>query len=78
MGIYAATWMTRYQESGERADLERSRSLYLDAFKSSPKNEYVGINAASKSAILGEIELARDLAQQVKALVAKFSDGSSF
>jgi hypothetical protein len=78
MGIYAATWMQRYQQSKDRADLEYSRSLYLDAFKASPKDEYVGINAASKSAILGELELSREIAKKVEALVSKFADGSKF
>jgi hypothetical protein len=38
----------------------------------------VGINAASKSALLGETDLARQLAAQVKALTSRFIDASDF
>jgi tetratricopeptide (TPR) repeat protein len=78
LGIYGATWMARYKKSGDNADLERSRQLYLDAFRLSPKDEYVGINAASKSALLGEVDVARQIAGQIKALTVKFADGSDF
>lgn len=65
LGIYAATWMARYNETQDRKDLERSRDLYREAYEISPHDEYVGINAASKSALLGELDLARELAQRV-------------
>lgn len=77
-GIYAATWMARYDESGDRAHLERSFTLYYDAFRASPKDEYVGINAASKSAFLGERDQSRELAEEVERLVEHYSDGSDF
>lgn len=78
MGIFAATWMMRYEESGERADLERSRSLYVDAFSVAKDNEYVGINAAAKSAFLGDLELARQLAKDVEKLVYRYTDGQNY
>jgi tetratricopeptide (TPR) repeat protein len=78
VGIYAATWMERYRASQDRADLERSRALYQEAFTLSPQDEYVGINAASKSALLGEFDLARQLAEQVGKLVAEHADGADF
>jgi tetratricopeptide (TPR) repeat protein len=78
LGIFAATWWVRYEKSRDRADLERSRSLYLEAFELSPKDEYVGINAASKSALLGELDTAREIATRVGKLVGKFTDGADF
>src|SRR5690606_11763702 len=78
MGIFAATWMMRYEESGERADLERSRSLYVDAFSVAKDNEYVGINAAAKSAFLGDLDLARQLAKDVEKLVYRYTDGQNY
>lgn len=49
--------------------LRKSRDLYQQAFAATPKDYYVGINAASKSLFLGERELAMKLAKQVEGLV---------
>jgi tetratricopeptide (TPR) repeat protein len=49
LGIYARTWMDRYNKSGERSDLEQSRDLYAEAFERATDDYYSGINAASKS-----------------------------
>jgi tetratricopeptide (TPR) repeat protein len=78
LGIYAATWWMRYELSKDRSFLERSRTLYAEAFELTPKDEYVGINAASKSALLGDLDLAKQLAERVGRLTNAFADGSEF
>jgi tetratricopeptide (TPR) repeat protein len=69
VGIYARTWMDRYDETGEIPSLRRSRDLYAEAFNSAPKDYYTGINAASKSVFLGEQEEAYKYAAKVEGLV---------
>jgi Flp pilus assembly protein TadD len=69
LGIYARVWMDRYKQSRNRLHLAKSRSLYLRAFELVPSDSYVGINAASKSVMLGEMDLAADLAARVEKLV---------
>jgi len=54
-------------DSGARDALERSRSLYEEGFNKVPTDTYTGINAASKSALLGEMDKAKTLADQVLA-----------
>jgi hypothetical protein len=56
LGIYGRTWMDRYDASGDRADLERSRDLYAEAFQRAVDDYYTGINAAAKSVLLGTPE----------------------
>jgi tetratricopeptide repeat protein len=53
LGIYGRTWMDRYSQSDDRADLEQSRDLYAEAFEGASDDYYTGINAASKSVLLG-------------------------
>jgi len=67
VGMYGASWWTRYLQSKDSHHLLRSRDLYREAFTLDPKDYYTGINAASKSLFLGEREAARDLALQVDA-----------
>jgi hypothetical protein len=69
LGIYARTWMDRYKATGNKLFLRRSRNLYLLAFDHTPSDTYVGINAASKSVMLGEPDIGRELATKVAALV---------
>lgn len=69
LGIYAATWMQRYQAEKNKLFLRRSRDLYLKAFETTPSDYYTGINAASKSLLLGEKDRAAQLAARVEALV---------
>lgn len=71
LGIYARTWMDRYHMSKNAIHLRKSRDLYQQAFTATPKDYYVGINAASKSLFLGERELAVTLAKQVEGLVGE-------
>jgi tetratricopeptide (TPR) repeat protein len=71
MGIYARTWMDRYDKSKDISDLKQSRDLYADAFEKSPDDYYTGINAAAKSVFLGtekDIAKASDYAARVQQL----------
>lgn len=78
MGILAAAWDGRYQETRRLLDLRRSRELYRTAFQADPTSHYTGINAASKSLFLGEVEEAMRLADLVLPLVATANDGKDF
>jgi hypothetical protein len=69
LGMYARTWMDRYRASRNRLFLLKSRDLYREAFETWPGDHYTGINAASKSLLLGEREMAVQLAQRVEQLV---------
>jgi tetratricopeptide (TPR) repeat protein len=69
MGIYAATWMDRYTAEGNELYLRKSRDLYAQAFLNAPNDSYVGINAAAKSVLLGDLEAARKYAEQVEQIV---------
>lgn len=72
LGIYARTWMDRFSASGDRADLEESRRLYAEAFERAKDDYYTGINAASKSVLLGtpeDLATAETYARQVQEIV---------
>ncbi|MFL6451375.1 MAG: TRAFs-binding domain-containing protein [Bryobacteraceae bacterium] len=72
LGIYGATWMDRYRRSGNLDDLRQSRDLYAEAFDRAPDDYYTGVNAASKSVLLGtEVDLnSADLyAKRVQTIV---------
>jgi tetratricopeptide (TPR) repeat protein len=69
LGILARTWMDRYSQTGDRTFLLKSRDLYRQAFEACPSDYYTGINAASKSLLLGEKETAAQLAKRVQNLV---------
>lgn len=69
LGIYARTWMDRYLATRDKRYLLKARDLNRQTFESMPADYYAGIGAAAKSALAGEPELARELAQQVEALV---------
>jgi len=75
LGILGRTWMDRYRATGDRASLLRSRDLYREAFEMAPDDTYVGINAASKSLLLGDIAVARDLATRVDHIVGSAPTG---
>ena len=53
LSIYGRTWMDRYKQSGDLDHLRRSRDLYAEAFEKAPDDYYAGINAASKSVLIG-------------------------
>ena len=78
MGILAAAWDGRYQESQKTLHLRKSRELYRTAFQADSKDFYTGINAASKSLFLGETEETERLAAEVLKLVKDASDGENF
>lgn len=69
LGIYARTWFDRYRSTGNRLFLLKSRDLYRQAFEGAPGDFYSGVNAASKSLLLGERETAGQLARRVEAIV---------
>jgi tetratricopeptide (TPR) repeat protein len=78
MGILAAAWDGRYQQTGKTLNLRKSRDLYRTAFQADPRDYYTGINAASKSLFLGETEEAATIAATVQPLVQAASDGVDF
>ncbi|MGB8507937.1 MAG: TRAFs-binding domain-containing protein [Pyrinomonadaceae bacterium] len=72
LGIYARTWMDRYDKSGDLSDLKQSRDLYVEAFTKAPDDYYTGINAAAKSAFLGseeDLKRAAEYAARVQKIV---------
>jgi tetratricopeptide (TPR) repeat protein len=72
LGIYARTWMDRYGRSLDESDLQQSRDLYAQAFERAKDDYYTGINAASKSVLLGspeDIERAKHYAELVQQIV---------
>ncbi len=69
LGILGRTWMDRYNQTGEKNFLLKSRDLYRQAFEAFPNDYYTGINAASKSLFAGEKETASQLAERVQKLV---------
>jgi tetratricopeptide (TPR) repeat protein len=69
MGIYAATWMDRYTAEKNEIYLRKARDLYGQAFLNAPQDYYVGINAAAKSVLLGDLEAGKKYAEQVEKIV---------
>lgn len=69
LGIYARTWMDRYAASSRPAHLEKARDLYAEAFAGARDDHYTGINAAAKSALLGDPLAAQQYASQVLEIV---------
>jgi len=72
LGIYGATWMDRYKQTKDPRHLRQSRDLYREAFEGAHDDYYTGINAASKSVLLGgdeNLSIASALAQQVQQIV---------
>lgn len=72
LGILAAVWADLWEKrkkgddaSGAQDALENSRNLYEEGFIKVPTDTYTGINAASKSALLGEMDKANTLAGHV-------------
>lgn len=72
LGMLAAVWADLWQQRGEAGDgpaardaLERSQALYAEGFAKVPSDTYTGINAASKAALLGDLNAAQALARQV-------------
>ncbi|HKV08034.1 MAG TPA: TRAFs-binding domain-containing protein [Thermoanaerobaculia bacterium] len=69
LGICGRTWMDRFHESKNVLHLRKSRDLYAQAFRNAPRDYYTGINAASKSVLLGDIEAAQGFATKVEEIV---------
>jgi hypothetical protein len=73
LGILARTWMDRYNQTHDKTFLLKSRDLYRQAFEAFPSDYYTGVNAASKSLLLGEKETAAQLAKRVQDVVGEKS-----
>lgn len=69
LGIYGRTWMDRYKLSNDISELRQSRNCYAEAFTKAPDDYYTGINAASKSILLGELDVGKDYAEKVENIV---------
>lgn len=69
LGIYASTWMRRFRRTGNVLHLRRSRDLYAEAFAGAQDDYYTGINAATKSLLLGDTEASTAYASLVEAAV---------
>ena len=72
LGIYARTWMDRYNISQEVNDLEQSQKYYAEAFDKAQDDYYTGINTATKSLLLGtdkSIQLAQGYADKTLDIV---------
>ena len=78
LGMLAAAWFGRYEQTDKKIHLRKSRELYRTAFHADPDSSYTGINAASKSLFLGEADEASKFAEAVKPLVQHASDGEDF
>jgi tetratricopeptide (TPR) repeat protein len=69
LGIYGRTWMDRYKLSKNISELRQSRNCYAQAFTKAPDDYYTGINAASKSILLGELDEGKAYAEKVENIV---------
>jgi tetratricopeptide (TPR) repeat protein len=69
LGILARTWFDGYRETGDEVFLQKSRDYYQQAFAAFPSDSYTGINAASKSLMLGDKDMAAVLAAKVLLIV---------
>ena len=69
MGIYARTWMDRYNNYGDIRDLRESAKYYSTAFDKQPTDYYPGINAAAKNVFLKDWAKAAEYADKVEKLV---------
>jgi TIR domain/MAP3K TRAFs-binding domain len=69
LGIYARTWMDRYNNTKEKTYLRQSRRYYVEAFERQPYDYYTGINSAAKSVFLGEMDKAMEYLQRVETIV---------
>ena len=72
LGIYGATWTGVTGDRAGFSDLTQSRDLYTEAFDGARDDYYTGINAASKSVLIGgDAGLARGsgIAARVQQIV---------
>jgi hypothetical protein len=72
--VHADLWEEKLRAgaaSEAKDDLEVSRDLYREGFEKVPTDTYVGINAASKTALLGDLEKARVYARLVLARIVE-------
>jgi tetratricopeptide (TPR) repeat protein len=72
LGIFARTWMDRFDKTGTIEFLRISRNYYAEAFESACDDYYTGINAAAKSVFLStpeDLEKAKQFAADVQKIV---------
>jgi tetratricopeptide (TPR) repeat protein len=81
LGMLASVWADLWElrlaagdSSAARDALEHSRTLYTEGFRKVPSDTYTGINAAAKSVLLGDLDVARALADQVLARLREAAD----
>jgi tetratricopeptide (TPR) repeat protein len=78
LGIYGRTWMDRFKKSNDTSHLRQSRKLYAEAFEKAPDDYYTGINAASKSIFLGELEKGKEYAEKVEIIVGNKAEEGDY
>jgi tetratricopeptide (TPR) repeat protein len=78
LGILGAALTQRYKAEKKKILLEKARDRYAEAFQLAPDSYYNGINAASKSALLGELPKSVALAGQVLPLVSNQTNGQDY
>jgi tetratricopeptide (TPR) repeat protein len=69
LGMLARTWRDKFTETGDLLYLRKARNLYAEAFTATPSDYYTGINAASNSVLLDELDVADKYAAGVEKLV---------
>jgi tetratricopeptide (TPR) repeat protein len=72
LGIFARTWMDRFDKTGNIEFLRISRNYYAEAFESACDDYYTGINAAAKSVFLNtpeDLEMGKQFAADVQKIV---------
>jgi tetratricopeptide (TPR) repeat protein len=78
LGIYGRTWMDRYRISNNINELRQSRRYYAEAFEKAPDDYYTGINAATKSVLLGELDKAAAYAEKVEKLISTITTPNDY
>ena len=70
--------MDRYRATGNKIFLRKSRSIYNLAFQNNPNNPFVGMNAAVKGAMLGELDETEELLKSVERLLSDVNADSDY
>lgn len=78
LGMLARTWMDRYNMTGKSSFLRKSRNLYQLAFEHTPSDYYVGINAAAKSVLIGDSDIADELAEKVENIIGTVAQENDY
>lgn len=76
LGIFARTWMDRFNQTKDIKYLDQSRKYYAEAFERVGDDYYTGINAAAKSVMLGtteDLKMADEYAERTLKIVGTSS-----